>query len=315
MGPSDAPPVRVVFFGMSGVFSARSLTALQADARTDVRAAALPALAPPGAGMPPIRTLPPVSLPARGLPLLAPVEPGLRQLAAAHGIPALEIADLAHPDTLAVLAAFAPDVIAVSCFPRRLPISLLRLPRLGALNVHPSLLPDNRGPDPLFWTFWRGDAETGVSVHLMDEGLDTGPLLAQERVAVPAGVSEARLERTLAEIGGRLLAESMYALAAGTARLAPQDKRQATRFGFPHAEHYAIRPEWPARRAYVFASGVIARGVPITITLPDVRIQVIEPLGYEPESTLGTPWQREGDVLRLQCAPGVFVACVETSPG
>lgn len=306
--------MRVVFFGMSGVLSARPLAALLTDTRIDVRAAALPALAPHGTQVPPVRTLPPVALPARSLRLLTPVEPGLRQLAAAHGIPALEIADVAHPETLAALAAFAPDVIAVSCFPRRLPPALLRLPRLGALNVHPSLLPDNRGPDPLFWTFWRGDAETGVSIHLMDEGLDTGSLLAQERVAIPEGVSEAWLERALAEIGGRLLAESVLALARGTARPVPQGERQATRFGFPLAEDYEIRPEWPARRAYVFAAGVIGRGVPVIIALPDARVQVIEPLSYEPESTLGEPWRREGDVLRLQCAPGVFVARVEVHP-
>jgi methionyl-tRNA formyltransferase len=307
--------VRVVFFGMSGVFSARPLAALLADERIDVRAVALPALAAHGADVAPVRTLSPVAKPARALPQLTPVEPGLRQLAAAHGIPALELADLGHPATLATLAGFAPDAICVACFPRRLPLALLRLPPLGALNVHPSLLPDNRGPDPLFWTFQRGDTETGVSIHLMDEGLDTGPLLAQERVAIAEGIGEARLERLLAERGGRLLAESVQALAAETARPTPQDERRATQFGFPRPEDYTIHPEWPARRAYTFASGLIARGVPLMVVLPEARFQVIEPLGYEPEAALGEPWHLTGDVLRLQCAPGVFIARIVQGAG
>src|SRR6185312_10369836 len=104
----------------------------------------------------------------------------------------------------------------VACFSRRLPGTLLRLPRLGCLNVHPSLLPAHRGPDPLFWIFHDGDETGGVTIHLMDEGFDTGPIVLQENVALSDDTTEAVLDLVCARRGGELLAEALFELAAGT---------------------------------------------------------------------------------------------------
>ena len=106
------------------------------------------------------------------MPLLATQsDQNIVALATERNIPVWEVGDLRASATRETLAGYAPDALCVACFARKLPASLLALPRLGALNVHPSLLPDNRGPDPLFWTFWRGDEATGVTIHLMDERL------------------------------------------------------------------------------------------------------------------------------------------------
>ncbi|HEX6800498.1 MAG TPA: formyltransferase family protein [Ktedonobacterales bacterium] len=312
----SAPPLSVVVFGMSGVFTARPLAALL-EAGIAVRAFVLPALAADGSAhsaLPPIRALPAQTTPGRPLPLLDPASSSPRQMAAARGVPVFEAADLAAPDTLAMLAALAPsglDAICVACFPRRLPPALLRLPRLGALNVHPSLLPANRGPDPLFWTFYHGDEQTGVTVHLMDETLDTGPILAQESIPVPEGISEARLERTCAEVGGRLLVASLRALADGSARPQPQDESRATHFGFSLPERdYALSPSWPASRAYRFVQGIAGRGVPITVEADGRLFQVLGALGYDAHERMAEPLRLEGDVLALRCAPGVLYARV-----
>src|SRR6185503_3137322 len=120
------------------------------------------------------------------------------------------------------------DAIAVACFSRRLPASLLRLPRLGCLNVHPSLLPAHRGPDPLFWIFHDGDEAGGVTIHLMDEGFDTGPIVLQENVALSDDMTVAELDRTCARLGGELLAEALFGLAAGTIQPEPQDASRAS---------------------------------------------------------------------------------------
>ncbi|HKS70118.1 MAG TPA: formyltransferase family protein, partial [Ktedonobacterales bacterium] len=246
--------------------------------------------------------------------LLDPAASSPRQMAAARGVPVFEAAALAAPQTLAALAALAPDgldAICVACFPRRLPPALLRLPRLGALNVHPSLLPANRGPDPLFWTFYHGEEQTGATVHLMDATLDTGPVLAQEAIAVPEGTSEARLERTCAEVGGRLLVASLRALAEGTAHPRPQDEAQATHFGFPRPERdYALSPSWPASRAYRFVQGIAGRGVPLALAVGGRRFQMLGALGYDAREQMAEPLRLEGDVLALRCAPGVLYARV-----
>jgi methionyl-tRNA formyltransferase len=296
----------LVYFGMTGILSSLPLAALL-DAGYPVRAVVTPALS----GTPLFAaTAPPPVMPRREVPLLAPVAPTIRRLAADHAIPVIEVANLRAPGTLAALADYSSDAICVSCFPWRLPPAILSLPRLGCLNVHPALLPDNRGADPLFWTFQRGDATTGITIHLMDEGLDTGPVLLQESISVPDGISEALLERTCAEAGSRLLVQALDALASGAARPQPQDESRATRHPLPTSDDYHITPDRSARWAYNFAAGVIGRGLPIVIAAPGATFRLLAPLAYDEDQTLDAPWRRDGDILTLRCAPGVFRARV-----
>ncbi|WIG61519.1 MAG: Methionyl-tRNA formyltransferase [Ktedonobacterales bacterium] len=310
--PALRPQLSVVFFGMSGVLSALPLESLL-RAGIDVRAVVMAALSGDvRPETPPTRELPPPASASRKARALLPVERGIRQIAADTGVPVFEVARLRARETLATLSGFAPDAICVSCFPRRLPPDVLRLPRLGCLNVHPSLLPDNRGPDPLFWVFQRGDAQTGVTIHLMDEGFDSGPVLAQETIIMRDGVSEARLERMCAEVAGPLLIASLKGLAAGTLAPRPQDESRATSYSLPSAEDYRITPDRPARWAYNFASGVLARGQPIVIATPEREFRLVAPLDFDAEATLDAPWRLDGAALALRCAPGVFRARVSS---
>jgi len=303
----------IIFFGLSGILSALPFRALL-DAGADVRALVLPFTA----GVPALPThgaptaTSGMSVPrGRPVPLAAPPERNARQVAEERGIPVLRVASLRRPDALAALATFAPDLICVSCFSLRLPPAVLRLPRLGCVNLHPSPLPDNRGPDPLFWTFQRGDTATGVTAHLMDEGFDTGPILAQERVEVPAGASEAQLERALATLGGALLTRAVAALASGTAHPTPQDDTAATYYPLPTPDDYTIHADWPAMRAFRFARGMAGRGQPIIIVAPGARFRLLAPLGYDETAAQDAPWRLDGDdTLTLRCTPGIFRARV-----
>jgi methionyl-tRNA formyltransferase len=306
----------IVYFGSTGAFSTPPLQTLL-DAGLRVRAVVLSAPASPGlipaASQPIWRRPAGARAPSqrRMLPLLAPVrDRTIVSLAAERGIPVYEVARLADELTLATLRAFALDVICVACFARRLPTALLVLPRLGCLNAHPSLLPDNRGPDPLFWTFQRGDRETGVTIHLMDAQLDTGPILAQERVGVPEGSDEAALERHLAARGGVLLVKALDELAAGTARPVPQDDSRASAYSWPTSADYVITSVWSARRAYTFACGIRGREHPILIQASGASFTLVEPLGYDETAQLESAARLDGDILSLQCAPGVLRARV-----
>src|SRR5690349_7984856 len=220
---SSAPSaaVRVVFCGMTGKFSLTVLEGLL-RAGVEVVAVALPALRG-RAGQPPL-LLPRRPL-ARGIALAGGAPRTILDLAAERDIPMLELGGPNIPDALAELDF---DALAVACFSRRLPASLLRLPRLGCLNVHPSLLPAHRGPDPLFWIFHDGDEAGGVTIHLMDEGFDTGPIVLREKAALSDGMTEAELDRTCAVRGGELLAEALAALDAGTVQPQPQDAAHAS---------------------------------------------------------------------------------------
>lgn len=312
--------ISVVYLGMTGAFSRPPLAALL-DAGIVVRAVALPALAgadtSTNSDAAPYTILPPSPasvVPRRSLPLLTPASDGhLLQIATAHGIPALELIRLDDPRTVAALAGFAPDVICVACFSRRIPAAILRLPRLGCLNVHPSLLPANRGPDPLFWTFRNGESETGVTIHLMDEGLDSGPIVLRRALPVPEGITEAELERSCATAGGALLVEAIRELAEGRLTPQPQVERLATYHPWPAAGDYTISPDRPARWAYTFACGIAGRAQPIRIVTPGATFRLIEPLGYDAGATLDAPYRLAGGELALQCAPGVFYAHVASA--
>ncbi len=294
-----AAAVRVVFCGMTGKFSLVALEGLL-RAGVEVVAVALPALRE-RAGQPPL-LLPRRPL-ARGIVLTGGAPRTILDLAAERAIPVLE---LGGPDIPDVLANLDFDAITVACFSRRLPAPLLRLPRLGCLNVHPSLLPAHRGPDPLFWIFHDGDGAGGVTIHLMDEGFDTGPIVLQENVALSDGMTEAELDHACAGRGGSLLAEALAALNAGMVQPQPQDAARASYESWPTEDDYTITSAWSARRAYRFIAGIGGRGEPIRFTAGDAIFTLRAALGYDADATLDAPWRLDGDILAAQCSRGVL---------
>lgn len=184
-----------------------------------------------------------------GLPPVAalvghPDAPGMRRLrcaAAAHGMLLLGRPD---PKSVAIahaLRSLRPDALLSWFWPRKLPASLLGDMPLGAYGVHPSLLPRHRGPDPYFWALYRGDAHTGVTLHALDESYDTGPLVAQARVAIASGDDAWSLARRLDRPGLRLLVEAARALQRREPlHGAAQDPATATRAPQPSEAILAI---------------------------------------------------------------------------
>ena len=126
------------------------------------------------------------------------------------------------------VAAMAPEALVVAAYGRLLPPALLQVPPLGALNIHPSMLPRHRGPSPVAAAILEGEATTGVTVMLLDEGMDTGPVLAQvEEPIRPEDTAETLTER-LFRRGASLLAATLGPWARGEIRPQPQDEALAT---------------------------------------------------------------------------------------
>ena len=122
----------------------------------------------------------------------------------------------------------APDLLVVVAYGLLLPPWLLKWPRLGAVNVHASLLPRWRGAAPIQYAILAGDEVTGVSIMKMDAGLDTGPVYAQRELAVKDGESAGMLHDRLARLGGELLADTLPGIFCGELASAPQDDARAT---------------------------------------------------------------------------------------
>ncbi len=148
--------------------------------------------------------------------------------AAEHGVVLLQPEKIRPPEAQAALVSLAPDVVVVAAYGKILPRSLLELPRLGCVNVHASLLPRYRGAAPIQWAIAHGEQETGVTLMQMEEGLDSGPVLAHRRCAILPDDTGESLSKRLALLGGQMLRDELPRLEHGELRAVRQDDSQAT---------------------------------------------------------------------------------------
>ena len=289
---------RVLFLGMQGRFSYAPLRALLKQ-EVEVCAVVVPAQHA-GINQPAVRLLEQKGKSPSLLPMFKSTS--ILQLATQQQIPVWEVSNLSHPETLALFSSYQPDIICVACFSLRIPRAILSIPRFGCLNVHPSLLPANRGPEPLFWTFREGDQQTGVTIHMMDEGMDTGDVVAQETIEVPDGISYMLLEERCASLGGRLLAGCVWELYEGLAIPVKQDEKRSSYHPFPSADDFVVNvAEWDARHVYNFICGIAEWAEPITLWIGDASIRVGEAASYSLKDGVNS---HEGEELWIPCRVG-----------
>ena len=240
-------------------------------------------------------------VPPRRALLVAGRPEAAADFAGSHGVPVLEVGDLSDPAALAALDRLAPSLVCAACFPRLLPRPWLERPALGCLNIHPSLLSAYRGPAPLFWQFRAGEERTGVTLHLMDEGTDTGDIVAQAEVPFRDGIDGAEADRLMAEAGARLLLEAL-ALPALPRR--PQPHEGASAQPRPSPADRRIPTTWSARRAFNFIRGAANWG-PFKVIAGGERLHVHETTAFAADEVLGVPVSRTGREVRVQFNPGV----------
>jgi methionyl-tRNA formyltransferase len=155
--------------------------------------------------------------------------PEAKVFAVERGISVFQPASLRKDEkSRRALEALAPDVIVVAAYGLFLPADLLDLPNLGALNVHPSLLPRYRGPSPVASAILAGEADTGVTIIRLDEGMDSGPVVAQRETAIGADETAGDLTVRLFDMGAALLVENLPSWEAGDIQAIAQDHSQAT---------------------------------------------------------------------------------------
>jgi len=152
----------------------------------------------------------------------------VKRLATALALPVVQPVSLKKADDVAELAGLKPDVIIVAAFGQILPESVLELPKYGCINVHPSLLPRHRGAAPVAASILAGDSFTGVSIMLMDEGLDTGPVLAQTQIPVMDNDTTGSLTLKLSLIAAHLLQDVLPDWVEGKIKPCPQNEADAT---------------------------------------------------------------------------------------
>jgi methionyl-tRNA formyltransferase len=154
--------------------------------------------------------------------------PAVKRAAEELALPVIQPKSARTGELAAALAASGAELAVVVAYGKILPTAVLTAVPRGCINVHGSILPKYRGAAPVQWAVIHGEPETGVSIMQLDEGMDTGPVYLERRVAISPDETSGELLDRLAPIGAAALLDTIAALEAGTARATPQDHAAAT---------------------------------------------------------------------------------------
>lgn len=154
--------------------------------------------------------------------------PPVKQLAEQHGIPVYQPRTLRDGSSDDLIRNLAPEIIVVVAYGCIIPPQLLHVAKYGCINLHVSLLPQYRGSAPIQWAVLHGDAQTGVSIMQLDEGLDTGDVLMVEPVDIEPEETSGQLFDRVSAIGAKTLVKALKKLQAGELQPQPQDHAKAT---------------------------------------------------------------------------------------
>jgi methionyl-tRNA formyltransferase len=176
--------------------------------------------------------------------------PPVKVVAQARGIEVLQPTKVRDGELAARMVAEAADVGVVVAYGRILPTAVLEAPRLGCVNVHASLLPRWRGAAPIQWAIAEGDAETGVCLMQMDDGMDTGAVLTSARTPIGADETAAELSERLSAMGADLLRRELPRFIAGGLVPSAQDHERATMAPLLTKEDGRLHFAWTAQRVH-----------------------------------------------------------------
>jgi methionyl-tRNA formyltransferase len=236
----------------------------------------------------------------------------IKELAQLHGLTVWQPPRLKKcPETLAALQKAQADVFVVVAYGQLLPLPILELPLLGCINVHGSLLPRYRGAAPLQWSLFNGDLETGVTTMMMDQGMDTGPMLLKSTFAIPALMNAEELGEQLSTDGAKLLIATLQQLERQAIEPTPQPEEQATYAPLLKKEDFSI--DW-ARSAVAIHNQVRGFYPHCGSLWRQQNIKILQTVPLLPEylSALPQGWGNQLENLNLEpqasVAPGTLVA-------
>jgi methionyl-tRNA formyltransferase len=225
---------------------------------------------------------------------------------AAHrrGIDAIKTTDANSLKVRAKLAGVEPDALVVAGFPHLLSKDVLSLAKKGGLNVHPGKLPEERGPSPLFWALREGRTKIDFTIHVLDEGEDSGDVVSTGELAFESGTDGEDILTACAEAAAPQLVRAVRALLDGDLVRMPQRSENKGRCPRPGFRDGLIDVERSALEVFTFVGGC-ARTHSIFAECGGDRFFVKKAESYDLEAKLGFEFVLTGDRLLLRCNPGV----------
>jgi len=236
---------------------------------------------------------------------MRPLQSAIKLQAMEMQLPVFQPERIRTDEAQARIRQVGADVMVVVAYGQILPTSLIEAPRLGTLNVHASLLPRHRGPAPVEWAILSGDSETGVTIMQMDAGVDTGPILAQERVPIAPDEIAPRLDGRLANVGGRLLVRTLDHLVGGRVQPIPQAAVGATHAPRLRSEDGKLDPTTMTAEEIDRKVRALVGRVGTWMTLKGVEVKVFR--GHRDGGV--------GEGLPIQTMSGVYVVDEVQPPG
>lgn len=217
-----------------------------------------------------------------------------------------------HPTRwAAMLAPLRPDLIISASFPWVIPDDVIALPPLGAINLHGGLLPERRGPNSYGWAYRLGDPEVGFTVHWLESGLDTGPILGQLRVPIGDGYFDELIPTLFERLPGLIL-ESLAKVAAGDPG-EPQDESRAFYAGDFDEGYRTIDWSRPASechnqcRAWMTLGRGMSPGAVGVVEGRPIRVLRTRVVPGDPAASPGEVIARGDDTLSVQCGDGALL--------
>lgn len=292
--------MRIMLFAMPGPMA---LPILQRLLELPVHVVGLVHPAPPG--MPALALLPPATPTARQ-EVVTPVN--LATLADRTGLPRWTVGRAGMLALAEQLASQQIDLAIVACWPWRIPTDLLRGPQRGFLNLHPSPLPELRGPEPLFWALRLGWTRTAMTLHLMDEAFDQGPIARQEWFELPLGERLSAIETLAGWVAAQMLPAALADLATPGWQPQPQPAG-GSYYPAPQATDFTFTADWPVQRAYAFVRAVAEWGQPFTFIAADGQTALIaDAVTYVTGKQQARPIVTNNDQIALQLRDGILLA-------
>ena len=220
----------------------------------------------------------------------------------------IPVVDLSRPVTGIVkhCAGLSIDVTLMSCYAKRLPDEVIQLAGKGCYNMHPSLLPAYRGPEPVFWQM-KYASDIGVSWHQVDSDFDAGDIVAQKKVFPDDGLTHAEISMQLAENGSMLMLEMLSDISTGCLHKVRQDSEHSSYYPYPDRSDFVIDTAYDAQQVYNFMCATQAFGYAYRYQCGRHLLYLTSAVDYDNNRTLDTV-EVHADKLYIPCNGGVLIA-------
>jgi methionyl-tRNA formyltransferase len=292
---------KIVFFGSASVMSYATLLPLLRR-KIPIAAVVIPGIKPED-GL----TDDPANL--GGIPVTQPPKHDtVELLALEYNIPIVYIKRLDDLESYSQISKYQPHFIWVACFPYILPEKIWRLAKIASINLHPSLLPKYRGPNPVFWQLKHGEPHMGITLHLINDLVDGGDIVLQKDLVLKNGIRDRAISSNIGEQGARLFIEILRMHQKKTLETRPQDPAAASYMGSPQEEDFELHTTWSAQHAFNFMRGTEDWKTPYTVHIGGKRLRLESAIAYSPAGAMDEDYRIEDQRVYVRFAQGVLQA-------